>query len=189
MSMLVAQLKNQDPLAPMDNAQVTSQMAQLNTVTGIQNLNSTMENMAASFAGSQTVQSTNMLGRTIMTEGNAMALKDGQAEGAFELKQAADSIKVEITNASGQAIRTINLESAGKGIHEFGWDGKNNDGTAVGNGTYRFKVVATAAGQDASLVHLSQAQVVGLRNGGAEGSVLLTSTGTEVSVNDVKQIF
>ena len=61
MSLLVAQLKNQDPLAPMDNAQVTSQMAQLNTVTGINTLNATMEGVAASINANQTVQATSML--------------------------------------------------------------------------------------------------------------------------------
>eukprot|EP01030_Chromulinospumella_sphaerica_P017620 gene17620-17454_t len=74
MSLLVAQLKNQDPLAPMDNAQVTSQMAQLNTVTGINTLNATMEGVAASINANQTVQATSMLGRAVLTEGNDLKL-------------------------------------------------------------------------------------------------------------------
>jgi len=74
MSLLVAQLKNQDPLAPMDNAQVTSQMAQLNTVTGINTLNATMQGVAASINANQTVQATSMLGRAVLTEGNDLKL-------------------------------------------------------------------------------------------------------------------
>lgn len=188
MALLVAQLKNQDPLEPMDNAQVTSQMAQLNTVTGINNLNNTMEQMAATFSSGQTLQATNMLGRTVMVEGNGLTLREGVAPGAFELKQAADSVKVNVLSSSGSVIRTIDSGALSKGVHEFNWDGKNNDGTTVGNGSYRFEVVATAAGEEANVVTLSQALVQGVRNE-STGALLLTSDGGEVSLSDIKQIF
>ena len=86
MSLLVAQLKNQDPLAPMDNAQVTSQMAQLNTVTGINKLNTTMQGVANSINGNQTAQATSMLGRAVLTEGNDLKLADGEAVGSIGMR-------------------------------------------------------------------------------------------------------
>lgn len=189
MSLLVAQLKNQDPLAPMDNAQVTSQMAQLNTVTGIKDLNSTMENMAASFSSNQTVQATGMLGRTIMLEGNALSMKDGNGKAAFDMQQTADSVTVNILDSAGTAIRSIDLGAVGKGIHEFDWDGKNADGQLMKEGTYKFEIVASAAGQPAAVQSLNLTSVVGVKNGGTEGTKLLTATGEEVSVASIKQIF
>lgn len=189
MSLLVAQLKNQDPLAPMDNSQVTSQMAQLNTVTGIQNLNSTMENMAAQFSANQTVQATSMLGRAILTEGNDIRLADGKAAGSIELGQSADVLQVNVLDAQANVIRTLDLGPQGKGVHEFAWDGKDATGASMPNGNYKFEVVAKAAGKDAVVTPLTLSIVQGVRNAGAEGSKLLTSNGEEVSFSDIKQIY
>jgi len=189
MALLVAQLKNQDPLAPMDNSQVTSQMAQLNTVTGISDMNKTMEKMAAGLAGNQTVQATGMLGRTVLLEGNSLTLAGGKSAGAFELKQAADKITVNVKDRSGNVVQSMELGSQSKGIHEFDWDGKNTDGKTVADGQYNFEVVATAAGQSAQTVALSKTLVQGLRNAGADGAMLMTADGSEVSMSDVKQIF
>lgn len=189
MALLVAQLKNQDPMAPMDNAQVTSQMAQLNTVTGISDMNKTMEKMAAGLAGNQTVQATGMLGRTVMLEGNSLTLKDAKANGAMELKQAADKVTVNVKDRAGNVVQILDMGAQSKGVLEFDWDGKNADGKTVADGRYSFEVVATAAGQPAQTVALSKTVVQGLRNAGADGAMLLTSDGSEVSMSNIKQIF
>ena len=70
LKLLVAQLNNQDPMNPLDNAQMTSQIAQINTVTGIQQLNQTMESMSAQFNSLQVMQGTALIGRNVMTEGS-----------------------------------------------------------------------------------------------------------------------
>jgi len=189
MALLVAQLKNQDPMAPMDNAQVTSQMAQLNTVTGISDMNKTMEKMAAGLAGNQTVQATGMLGRTVMMEGNSLTLKDAKANGALELKQAADKVTVNVKDRAGNVVQSLDMGAQSKGVLEFDWDGKNADGKTVADGRYSFEVIATAAGQPAQTVALSKTVVQGLRNAGADGAMLLTSDGSEVSMSSIKQIF
>ncbi|HEX4855423.1 MAG TPA: flagellar hook assembly protein FlgD [Limnobacter sp.] len=189
MSLLVAQLKNQDPLAPMDNAQVTSQMAQLNTVTGINNLNATMEGVAASINANQTVQATGMLGRAVLTEGNDLPLKDGKALGSMELRQSVDILKVNVLDAGANVVRTIELGPQSKGVHEFQWDGKAADGSTLPAGNYKFEIEAKAAGKDASVTPLTLSIVQGIRNAGAEGTKLLTSTGGEISFADIKQVF
>jgi len=189
MSLLVAQLKNQDPLAPMDNAQVTSQMAQLNTVTGINNLNATMEGMASSINANQTVQATSMLGRAVLTEGNDLKLTDGKAVGSMQLDQSADVLNVKVLDAGANVVRTINLGAQAKGTHEFQWDGKSDDGSTLPAGNYKFEIEAKAAGKDASVTPLTLSVVQGVRNAGAEGTKLLTSNGGEVSFADIKQVF
>jgi len=189
MSLLVAQLKNQDPLAPMDNAQVTSQMAQLNTVTGINNLNATMEGMASSLNANQTVQATSMLGRAVLTEGNSLTLADGKALGSMQLDQSADVLNVKVLDAGANVVRTINLGAQSKGTHEFQWDGKSDDGSTLPAGNYKFEIEAKAAGKDASVTPLTLSVVQGVRNAGADGTKLLTSNGGEVSFADIKQVF
>lgn len=189
MSLLVAQLKNQDPLAPMDNAQVTSQMAQLNTVTGINKLNSTMEGVAASINGNQTAQATSMLGRAVLTEGNDLALVEGQAVGSLQLDQSVDILRVNVLDAGANVVRTIDVGPQAKGTHEFTWDGKSDDGSTLPAGNYKFEIEAKAAGKDASATPLTLSVVQGIRNAGAEGTKLLTSNGGEVSFADIKQVF
>ena len=189
MSLLVAQLKNQDPLAPMDNAQVTSQMAQLNTVTGINTLNATMQGVASSINGNQTAQATSMLGRAVLTEGNDLEMSDGKGLGSMQLDQSVDVLSVKVLDAGANVVRTINLGAQGKGTHEFEWDGKSDDGSALPNGNYKFEIEAKAAGKEASVTPLTLSVVQGIRNAGAEGTKLLTSNGGEVSFSDVKQVF
>ena len=91
MSLLVAQMKNQDPLNPMDNAAVTSQMAQLSTVTGIEKLNTSMNTMSANMTASQTLQAASMIGHGVITPGNSLPLSSGKAVYSLDLPSNVDS--------------------------------------------------------------------------------------------------
>eukprot|EP01036_Dinobryon_divergens_P015923 gene15923-21576_t len=84
LKLLVAQLNNQDPMNPLDNAQMTSQIAQINTVTGIQQLNQTMQSMASQFNSLQVMQGTALVGRNVLTEGSSLAVADKTGKGGFE---------------------------------------------------------------------------------------------------------
>ena len=83
LKLLVAQLNNQDPMNPMDNAQMTSQMAQINTVTGIQQVNETLKSMATQFSGMQVLQGANMVGHDVMVESNTLSRVAGVASGCL----------------------------------------------------------------------------------------------------------
>lgn len=124
LKLLVAQLNNQDPMNPMDNAQMTSQMAQINTVTGIQQLNQTMQSMSGQFTSMQMLQGTSMIGRTVLTEGNTLGTAvDGKQTAAFDLEGPAANVKVQITTATGELVDTIDLGSGTAGRNYFTWDG------------------------------------------------------------------
>ena len=112
LKLLVAQLNNQDPMNPLDNAQMTSQMAQINTVTGIQQLNLTMVSMAEQFASMQAMQGTMLLGRLVQVEGDSLAVEkaeDGSVtgKGAFEQGNAASNVKVDILSPGGQVVVSV----------------------------------------------------------------------------------
>ena len=118
LKLLVAQLNNQDPMNPVDNAQMTSQMAQINTVTGIQQVNETLKSMAAQFTALQVLQGSSMVGHDVLMDGNTLSLKNGTAQGAFELAAKAESVKVEVMSPGGQVLDTINLGALDAGRHD-----------------------------------------------------------------------
>ena len=139
--LLVTQMQNQDPLNPMDNAQVTSQMAQINTVTGIEKLNTTVTGLNSSMASAQLMQSVGMVGHTVLLEGNKLAVNDKRVgTGGVELTSDASNVKVEILSASGATLDTLDLGAAKAGQHGFEWTVPENIAT---NGL-QFKVTATS---------------------------------------------
>jgi flagellar basal-body rod modification protein FlgD len=156
MKLLVAQLNNQDPMNPMDNAQMTSQIAQINTVTGIQQVNDTLKSMAEQFTSLQVLQGASMVGHDVLVEGNTLTRNDGVAKGAVELAGNADSVKVEILTPGGQLMDTLNLGAMDAGRHSFEWNAASYQGT----GEPSFRVVATRAGQSIDTVSLTQDRVV-----------------------------
>ena len=140
LKLLVAQMQNQDPLNPMDNAQVTSQMAQINTVSGIAKLNDTVQGLNTQFVQMQALQGASLVGRDVIVPGNKLDIADGVGQGGFELVSAADAVKVEVLNAGGHVIDTMQLGAQAAGRHGFDWDAsKSGTDTNV-----TFRVTATS---------------------------------------------
>ena len=140
LKLLVAQLNNQDPMNPLDNAQMTTQMAQINTVTGIQTLNLSMQTMAEQFTTMQTLQGISMIGRSVYAEGNRMQFDDGAAKGTFELAGAAKEVKVEVVTPGGVVVGTVDMGAQEQGRREFEWDASKYSGNTA---DLRFRVVAS----------------------------------------------
>ena len=138
LKLLVAQMQNQDPMSPMDNAQVTSQMAQINTVSGIEKLNASVQSLSGQFVQMQALQGATLVGHDVVVPGDKLSITDGQGQGGFELGNAADSVKVEVLAASGKVLDTIDLGAQSSGQHSFGWAA----GTADDSGGLRFRVTA-----------------------------------------------
>lgn len=143
LTLLVTQLKNQDPLNPMDNAQMTSQLAQINTVNGIEKLNTTLHTLVDSFSSSQAIQSAGMIGKSVLVAGSQLSLEKGVAFGGVKLAGAADQVTLNILDSSGKTIQTQNLGARDAGNFNFAWDGKNDAGASVPDGKYKFSVAAT----------------------------------------------
>ncbi len=139
LKLLITQMQNQDPLNPMDNAQVTSQMAQINTVSGIEKLNLTVQGLSDQFLQMQALQGAALVGSDVVVPGNQMSIAGDVGQGGFELTTAADKVKVEVLNGAGIVIDTMSLGAQGAGRHSFNWPAK---GVQEGAGT-RFRVTAT----------------------------------------------
>jgi flagellar basal-body rod modification protein FlgD len=144
LKLLVAQMQNQDPLNPMDNAQVTSQMAQINTVTGINTLNTTVQSLSSQFTQMQALQGASLVGHNVIVPGNMLNIDPTSAtgEGGFQIATPADAVKVEILAPSGAVVQTINLGAEAAGMHSFAWPA----GTATNASGLTFRVTATSGG-------------------------------------------
>lgn len=176
LKLLVAQLNNQDPMNPLDNAQMTTQMAQINTVTGLQTLNLTMQTMAEQFSTMQQIQGISMIGRSVLTEGDRLAVdEEGQAKGAFVLGGAATDVKVEVVTPGGVVVDTIDMGALDKGRNDFEWDASKYSGNAS---DLRFRITATSKEGAVASMPLMQSQVVA--TGSSSGALTLTLANGEV---------
>ena len=107
LKLLTEQLKNQDPLSPMDNAQMTSQLAQISTVDGIEKLNTTLTAMLSGSQSSEAVQAAALVGKGVMVGGSSLTLAGSKAYGGFELASAADKVTVTIKDSNGLEVRKL----------------------------------------------------------------------------------
>lgn len=160
LKLLVAQMNNQDPMNPLDNAQMTSQIAQINTVTGIEQLNSTVKGMVSQFASQQLLQGSAMVGRQVLVEGDSMAVntETKAAYGALDLSASAASVKVQVLNASGKELGVVDLGSLKAGRYNFEWDASAHPDS----GPLHFNVVAQNGEANVPATPLTIDQVVGV---------------------------
>ena len=187
MKLLITQMKNQDPLNPLDNAQVTSQLAQLSTVTGIEKLNASMASMQSSYQASQTMQATSLIGHGVLVPGSTTKLADGRAVMGIDLPAAADKVTVTIRDGAGKAIHKIELGQQAAGTLPLAWDGKTDSGAIAANGQYSFDVAASSAGSAIKAATLSFDQVGSVSTGAAGIKLNLTSGGS-ATMADVREI-
>jgi flagellar basal-body rod modification protein FlgD len=187
MKLLVTQMKNQDPLNPLDNAQVTSQLAQLSTVTGIEKMNTTLQSLIGSYQSSQTLQAAGMIGHGVLAAGSSLNLSNGEAPFGIDLPGPADDVKITILDGSGRPVHSMDLGLQPAGMQALQWDGTTDSGAAAANGQYSFTVSATQAGQKVGADSLAFGQVASVASSG-QGVVLNVAGLGAVSLADIRQI-
>jgi flagellar basal-body rod modification protein FlgD len=188
LKLLTTQLKNQDPLNPMDNAQMTSQLAQISTVDGIEKLNATLQQMLSSTVDAEAMQAAALVGHQVMVAGSGLRLTDSGAAGGIELKAAADQTMLTIKDVNGLVVKTMNLGDLDAGLHNFTWDGKTDSGAQAVNGAYSISVTAKRGTDKVEASTLELAGVVSINRSSQGVSLDLGQLGL-AKMNDVKQIF
>ena len=188
LTMLVTQLQNQDPLNPMDNAQITTQLAQINTVKGIDSLNTTLEKLLTAYDDTMSMQSAALIGKDVLTEGSTLNLGTSGAVGGVKLDSAADKVTVTIKDSTGNVVATEDLGKQSAGVVDFVWDGKDGDGNAMKTGKYTFSVVASKAGEKVTASTLALGTVSALVKG-QNGFQLEMTSGDLVDFSAVQQIY
>ena len=188
LTMLVTQMNNQDPLNPLDNSQLTSQLAQISTVSGLQTMNTTLTQLLQQTAASRAMDSASLIGKTVMVPGSAVSVSGGvPGQIGVDIPSTADSVTVQVLDASGNVVRTIDMKGQTAGVKDVAWDGKNDQGNAVADGDYSFKVAATANGKDVLPVALVYGKVQAI-SGDSSGVLVDLGNGQTASVDDVRRI-
>lgn len=189
LKLLTTQLKNQDPLNPMDNAQMTSQLAQISTVDGIERLNATLTSMMSSTNAQQALQAAALVGHGALVEGKNLPLTESGAIGGYDLASSADRVKIEIKDGNGAIVRTITVEDQDAGVQNFVWDGKDGDGKAMEAGSYTFNVTAIQGNNDVKVTALQFGYISGVVRNASTGDLGIdVGNYGRFSLDDLKQI-
>lgn len=187
LTLLTTQLKNQDPMNPLENAEVTSQLAQMSTVDGIERLNGLFQKMLAGQDSAEAMQAAALVGRGVLVEGKNMVLTEAGGVGGFEVPGGADQVTLTIKDASGLEVAKIDLENIEPGSHNYVWDGTAIDGSAAAPGMYSVSVDATTGGEKVDARTLQFGQVTGVVRGPNSTDLQVGSLGI-FQFDDIKQI-
>lgn len=147
LSLLTAQLKNQDPLSPVDSNQFTAQLTQMAGVEQQLLTNDLLTSLLESNSGGGLGDAAEYIGKSATAAWSAVKLDDGEATWSYELAGDAKAAKLEVLDGSGKVVWTGAASELDEGVHDFTWDGKTTaGGQREDGGVYTLKV--TAVGPD-----------------------------------------
>jgi flagellar basal-body rod modification protein FlgD len=158
--LLVTQLQNQDPTSPMDSSQMTSQLAQINTVSGIANLNTSLTSLSTQLSAGQNAQSALLIGSTVLAAGSTATVASGASpQLGVQLTSAASDVTLTIKNSAGKIVNTLDLGAQSAGTVPVTWNGTDSTGATVADGDYTISASATVNGQATSATALVASKV------------------------------
>lgn len=196
LTLLVAQLKNQDPTNPMQNNELTTQLAQISTVSGIEKLNTTLGSISGQLDSSQSMQASTLIGHGVMIPGSTILAGSSSTDGTsttsttpfgVELQQSADKVAATITDRNGAVVRTIDIGELKAGVHTFTWDGTMTDGSSAPNGSYNVAISASSGSTQLVAQPLQFAMVQGVIRS-SNGNTLDLGTYGTTTLDEVRQI-
>lgn len=188
MMLLVAQLKNQDPLSPDDPTEFTAQLAQFSSLEQLYNLNDSMESLAASNADSDRLSTLGTIGKDVVFEGDKTTFSGEPIEFGYSLSGPASAVTISLKQ-DGATLATLNGSDLTKGNHFLTWDGLTDDGSPAPIGDYDIVIDAQSASEDPILAApLIRSEVTGVDLAGSTGGTLVTLAG-EVAFNKIIGVF
>lgn len=138
LELMIAQFRNQDPFEPMSNGDFLSQLAQFGTVSGIEDLESSFSQLSSAISSDQALQASSLVGHDVLASSEFANHSDtNPIRGALELDGTATGVYIDISDASGQFLKTINLGPQDPGLTNFEWDGTTEDGDTAAAGLYQ----------------------------------------------------
>ncbi|MGB3277431.1 MAG: flagellar hook capping FlgD N-terminal domain-containing protein [Castellaniella sp.] len=195
LTLLVTQLQNQDPLNPMDNAAVTSQIAQLSMVNGISQLNNTLLALSGQMDMSQSLQAAGLIGKDILYPGEKISLGSDADSGVksatpfgIDLMSGAAKTKVSILDSTGKVVREYEFDAKDAGVYPMTWDGLDAAGAPAPDGAYTVQVAASDAnGKPVSAETLTSGHINSIAYT-SEGLKLNLAMGQKISLLDIRQV-
>lgn len=188
LTLLTAELQFQDPLNPTDNSQMIQQTAAFSQINALSDMAKSMETLSGYAMSINNMQALSFLGRGVSAEGNTVDYKGTPVDLNFTTSDEAAAFAVAIYDDGGNMIKSITTEGGSAGDQTFVWDGTDDDGNAVSEGTYSYQVAAVdSAGNSISATTYRQGTVTNVRYD--NGSTYLTVDGKELSLSEVLKIY
>ena len=192
LKLMIAQLKNQDPMNPMDGTAYSAQLAQFSSLEQLTNLNNNMtQSMETNTTLTQSINNTmvaTLIGKDVRVSGSNLTLA-GQSEITFDynLPQTAASVTVSIYNSSGSVVKKITSAPNSLGDNKLSWDLSDNNGTKLSKGSYTYKVEAVDSnGKSITTTPYQEGTITGVRYTDS-GTVILVD-GAEYSISSIAEI-
>jgi flagellar basal-body rod modification protein FlgD len=180
LSLMMTQLKNQDPTKPLDSTQFLGQLAQFGTVSGLQDLQTKFDSLSSALVSNQALQAASLVGHSALVESSKAPLyPGGVVDAAVDVPAATSNVQVEVRDATGQVVRHLELGSSGTGLARFEWDGLADDGTQAPAGMYQLVGSYLAGTKSTAATTLVYAPV---------DSVVLGTDGFTVDVRDIGEV-
>lgn len=189
LSLIIAQMKSQDPTQPADPNQFVNEFAQLSEVSGINGMETSMGTLSGSMQASQLLSGTSLIGRHVLAAGTTAALTaGGSVSGAVQAPAGATDVTIQVTDASGALVRTMQVAPQSSGLTSFTWDGTTNTGAAAPAGTYTFTVASTGGGTQTSLSPYLQSTVNSVTIDPTTQTLSLNTDSGTLSLSNVIQV-
>jgi flagellar basal-body rod modification protein FlgD len=188
LKMMLAQLKNQDPLKPLEPAQFLGQLAQFSTVTGIQAMQQSLASLNATLGSAGLMEGASLLGRDVLSAATTGRLgAAGGLSGAVVAPPGASAVQVAVRDLSGALVRRFEVP-AGNGLVDFQWDGVDQAGRRAAPGLYAIEAVGVVGSKGESLEVLLEQRVNSVSIDGTTGALLLNTSGGPVPLDRVRRV-
>lgn len=194
LTLMITQLKNQDPMKPLDPSQYVGQLAQFSQVSGLADMNKQLTALGNSLRGNQVLDGASLIGRTVIAAGNEIYLPEAVddeprgPQGLIDVPAGAAAVQLVVKDSSGALVKTVALDTH-KGPQTFTWDGTTDTGAEAEAGAYEIDVVARVGNENVSLKTSVASRVSSValdpRNGGL---VLSTDTLGDLAMSDVERV-
>ncbi len=189
LKMMLAQLKNQDPLKPLDPAQFLGQLAQFSTVTGIQAMQRSLASLNTTLGSSSLVEGAVLVGRDVLTASSLARLgAAGDVSGAVVAPPGARAVQIAVRDLSGALVRRFEVAATSSGLVDFRWDGLRQSGERAAPGLYSIEAMGLVGSSGQALEVLLEQRVISVTIDGAAGGLVLNTSGGAVPLDRVRRV-
>ncbi|QCI22201.1 flagellar hook capping FlgD N-terminal domain-containing protein [Buchnera aphidicola] len=191
LSLLIAQIKNQDPTDPIKNTELTTQLAQINTASGIERLNNTVGNFSNQINQNKNIQVSSLIGRRVMIPRNQIVhTKNTKTRLGVELIGNATSITIKIIDNNKKVLHIFEKkqDNIKPGVYNFIWDGKDLDQNNVETGKYNILVTAKNKDQNVPIQGLSEALVHSIITSSGNDPIIDLGAAGNTTLSKIREI-
>ncbi len=190
MNLMITELTHQDPFKPMENTELATQISQFATVSGIDELNNSFDDLAGSLLSDQALQAANLVGRDVLIPSDVGYYSTGSTlDGVIDMDSSASDVVVRVYNTSGVLVRELELGTLASGQTQFSWDGTTDSGDYAPSGNYYVTAEGIVDGESVAPYTLLEAKVGSVSLGASGQGLILNLEGLgAISFNDVAEI-